>query len=91
MIARAASNGRQLVVTTNMDHPVGVLWAAFHAAQAARAGVLHGPCGLLTHPLFEPDEFSRELSVRNGVLIVPEGTGLGYDGMWDHLPWHPLV
>ena len=91
LIARAAASGRKLVVTTNMDHPVGVLWAAFHAARAAKAGVLHGPCGLLTHLLFEPDRFSTELSVRDRVLVVPNGPGLGYHEMWADLPWQPLV
>ena len=90
-VARAAATGRELVVTTNMDHPVGVLWAAYQAARAARAGVLHGPCGLLTHPLFEADKFSTKLSARDGVLGVPTGTGLGYDEWWAELPWHPLV
>ena len=87
VVAAAARSGRKLVVTTNMDHPVGQLWAAWHAARAASAGVLAGPCGLLTHTLFAEDEFSRRLSVSGGVLIGPPGTGLGYDDLVQALPW----
>ena len=87
VVAAAARSGRKLVVTTNMDHPVGQLWAAWHAARAASAGVLAGPCGLLTHTLFAEDEFSRRLSVSGGVLIGPPGTGLGFDDLVQALPW----
>jgi o-succinylbenzoate synthase len=89
-IAAAARSGRRLVITSNMDHPLGQLWAALHAARAACAGVLHGPCGLLTHGLFEPLPDFPSPRATNGVLEIPPGPGLGYDREWSALEWEPL-
>jgi DNA-binding Lrp family transcriptional regulator len=89
-IAAAARSGRRLVITSNMDHPLGQLWAALHAARAACAGVLHGPCGLLTHGLFEPLPDIPSPRATNGVLEIPPGPGLGYDREWSALKWEPL-
>ena len=72
-----------LAVTSNMDHPLGQLYAAWHAAtteQSPRA------CGLATHLLFDENEFSEILGA-GPVLRTPAGTGLGFDELLDKLPW----
>lgn len=90
----APQTGRRFVVTTNMDHPMGQLWAAWHAARVAEAGLLEGACGLLTHSLLEgaQEMFSGTLQVgQGGVLVPPPGLGLGYDAeQLDTLQWIPL-
>ncbi len=85
-------HGRQLVITSYLDHPIGQLVAAYVAAGAKQlAPDLVGVCGLLTHSVFEETPFSRRLSVQNGSLIPPKkGLGWGFDDLLEALPWEPL-
>ncbi len=89
LLAEAALRHRQRVVLTSyMDHPVG---QAFAAWEAGRLGLqvpgLPGVCGLQTHHLFEPDEFSELLGPWSPLFQAPEGTGLGFDDLLEKLPW----
>ena len=89
LLAEAALRHCQRVVLTSyMDHPVG---QAFAAWEAARLGLqfpgLPGVCGLQTHHLFEPDEFSEALGPWSPVFQAPAGTGLGFDDILETLPW----
>lgn len=87
----ALANNQRVVMTSYMDHPVG---QAFAAWEAARLGLqfpgLVGMCGLQTHHLFEPDEFTEALGPWSPEFKVPDGTGLGFDDMLDALPWTRL-
>lgn len=92
LLAEAAIQNRQRVVMTSyMDHPVGQTFAAW---EAARLGLqfpgLVGTCGLQTHHLFEPDEFTEMLGPWLPVFQPPAGTGLGFDDLLDALPWTRL-
>lgn len=84
----ALRNGQRVVMTSYMDHPVG---QAFAAWEAARLGLqfpgLAGLCGLQTHHLFEPDEFTEMLGPWSPVFQPPAGNGLGFDDLLDALPW----
>lgn len=89
LLAEAAlGNRQQVVLTSNMDHPLG---QAFAAWEAARLGLqfpgLPGICGLQTHHLFEPSEFSEALGPWSPVFRKPAGTGLGFDDFLEALPW----
>jgi O-succinylbenzoate synthase len=92
LLGEAAVRNRQRVVLTGyMDHPVG---QAFAAWEAARLGLqfpgLVGMCGLQTHHLFEPDEFTEMLGPWSPVFRVPDGNGLGFDDLLEALPWTRL-
>lgn len=80
------------VFTTVMDHPVGQLWAVYQAAEYYRDALpTEIPlCGLCTHLLFEPDPFIDQMGGMNPQVAVPAGTGLGFDGMLEALPWKKL-
>ena len=65
----------RLVITSYMDHAIGQCWAAYVAA--IHGAGLTGPAGLLTHELFESDDFSAALGRDGNVLRPPRGTGLG--------------
>ena len=80
------------VFTTVMDHPVGQLWAVYQAADYYRDALpTEIPlCGLCTHLLFEPDPFIDQMGGMNPQVAVPAGTGLGFDGMLEALPWKKL-
>lgn len=91
-----------VVFTSNMDHPLGQVFAAW---EAARYGGEKGEAGLLTHRLFEgEDQGLKGLAAGEGLrswqerlgemgpeLKVPGGTGLGFDDLLESLPWQPLV
>jgi O-succinylbenzoate synthase len=77
----------RFVITSAMDHPVGQLFAAW---EAARRFDQVDVCGLLTHPLFEPDAFLERMRSDGPFLLPPEGTGLGFDDLLEKLPWKRL-
>lgn len=92
LLAEAAlAHDQRVVLTGYMDHPLG---QAFAAWEAARLGLqfpgLVGMCGLQTHHLFEPDEFTEALGPWAPKFKVPSGTGLGFDDALDALPWTRL-
>lgn len=80
-----------LVVTSYMDHAIGQMFAAYEAAvlKIKYPDQLR-ECGLLTHNLFEGDEFFEAVSSKGPELVVPEGTGLGFDDQLEALPWKRL-
>lgn len=84
--------GKRVVFTSYLDHPIGQLYAALRGAEgAAILGDRLGDCGLVTHPLFEPDAFTERLAVDGSRLVPPPGTGLGCDDLLEDLPWKPLT
>lgn len=84
---------RRVVFTSNMDHPIGQLFAAREAAAYYNA---HPDqlevCGLATHVLFDPDPFIERMQCdAENRLIFPGGTGFGFDDLLESLPWQRLV
>ncbi len=73
-----------VVFTGYMDHPLGQMWAALEAARYAGEQRL---AGLLTHHLFEPDDFIEAVRSDGPQLLPPGGTGLGFDALLETLPW----
>jgi O-succinylbenzoate synthase len=78
---------REIVVTSYMDHPFGQLGAAYVAATHRTSD----RCGLMTHLLYEPNEFSELLSRDGARLVPPHGTGFGFDELLERLPWKRLT
>ena len=81
---------KRLVVTSYMDHPVGIAWAAYEAARMAAEGAQVDVCGLVTQHLYAPDDFSVVLGDPSPVFRPPSGTGLGFDDLIDRLEWKRL-
>ncbi len=81
---------RKLVITSNMDHPLGQCHAAWQAGSLASHGLRLGICGLQTHELFESNEFSERLGPAGPRFVSPGGTGLGFDDLLEELPWKRL-
>jgi L-Ala-D/L-Glu epimerase len=75
IVQSAAGAGIDAVVTTTIDSGVGIA-AALHLAAAAGA---NRACGLATAELLESDLTSRTPQARSGVMICPEGPGLGVE------------
>ena len=90
--ASALEMGKPLVFTSAMDHPIGQLWAAWNAAVAQKdhpGRVL--ACGLLSHGVYEANEFSDRLEAEGAVLLPPDRTGLGFDDLLEALEWKRLT
>ncbi len=73
LVSTAAAAGTDTVITTMMETEVGTA-AALHLAAAVTPG---RACGLDTLRLF--DGVQQNLTVRNGFINLPDGTGLGAD------------
>jgi O-succinylbenzoate synthase len=80
------SQEKEIVVTSYMDHPVGQLGAAFIAAKHATSP----RCGLVTHVLYDGNEFSEQLAIEGMRLVPPAGSGIGFDDALERLPWRRL-
>ncbi|GAA5129996.1 hypothetical protein JIN84_04080 [Luteolibacter yonseiensis] len=87
----AISHSQRVVMTSYMDHPLGQAFAAWEAARLElQFPGLVGLCGLQTHHLFEPDEFSEALGPWSPDFKIPDGMGLGFDDLLAALPWTRL-
>jgi len=74
--------GKELVVTSYLDHPLGTAAAAWTAASLGVTAA-----GLLTYSSYMPDRFSAKLATRQGRLLTPKGTGFGWDQELATLEW----
>lgn len=87
----AGEGVRNLVVTSYMDHAIGQMYAAYEAALLkTKCPELVRACGLLTHELFERNDFFEAIKSKGPKLMSPGGTGLGFDEQLDRLPWKKL-
>jgi len=89
----AVSNGRNVVVTSYMDHPIGQCYAAYTAGLLDQKylGLVHERCGLMTHGLYEPTAFTERLGQKSPQWKSPHGgTGLGFDDLLEVLDWESL-
>lgn len=87
----AAGSGQQVVVTSYMEHPLGQCFAAWEAAKLnVQFPGLVGICGLQTHHIFTPCDFSERLGRWSPHFKSPGGTGLGFDDLLERLPWKRL-
>lgn len=76
IIQAAAERGMSSVITSTIEAGIG-LAAALHLAAASPAVTLE--CGLATLDLVIDDLVINHLAVRNGLLAVPAGAGLGIE------------
>lgn len=88
LLDRLHSQRKRVVFTSYMDHPLGQTYAAWQAALAAKAYPdLIDTCGLITHGLFEPNEFANVLGPASPVYKISDGSGLGFDNELVSMPW----
>jgi o-succinylbenzoate synthase len=87
----AVQHNQRVVMTSYMDHPVGQTFAAWEAARLElQFPGLVGLCGLQTHHLFEPNDFTEALGPWSPDFKEPDGNGLGFTELLDALPWTRL-
>jgi len=91
LVIRAREKTVRVVFTSYMDHPVGQMYAAYEAARAFELMPdAVDTCGLVTHRLFEGDDFCQSIESQGPNLESPRGTGLGFDELLESLPWKKL-
>ena len=87
----AIANHQRVILTSYMDHPVGQAFAAWEASRLElQFPGLVDLCGLQTHHLFEPNEWTEALGAWTPEFHVPEGTGIGFDDLLASQPWSRL-
>ena len=92
IVKSATANGQKVVFTSYMDHPLGQSYAAWKAGLAASLSPSDTElCGLITHGLFQPNEFTECLGDPSPQFIPAAGTGLGFDVLLKNLEWKPLT
>lgn len=84
-----APRAERIVVTSYMDHPIGQFGAAFIAA--AHADSIDPRCGLMTHVLYESNDFIEGIRTDGARLLPQCGTGIGFDDLLERLPWKTLA
>jgi o-succinylbenzoate synthase len=87
--------GRNMLVTSYMDHPVGQCYAAYCAGMlnANYPDLINNRCGLMTHELFEANAFTERMGKASPVWPSSFGckeSGLGFDDLFDGLDWEIL-
>lgn len=76
----AKMNGLKMVVTTNLDHALGVMSAAWEAALLHRKHPeMLKDCGLISHQDFRDDGFFSKIQVSGPQLIPPTSPGFGFE------------
>lgn len=86
-------DGRRLIFTSYLDHPLGQLSGLYIAASIFKEKPHSvSECGFLTHHAYEPTEFSRAFR-HQGSRLIPslEGCGFGYDQLLHQLEWTELT
>lgn len=86
-------NGRRLVFTSYLDHPIGQLAGLYSASLVLknRPDIL-SDCGFLTHHAYEQNLFSQRFLTKGSQLIPSTaGTGFGYDEYLENLEWGSLT
>lgn len=87
----AQLTGRNVVVTSYMDHPVGQCYAAYCAGVMKNkySGLVNERCGLMTHGLYKETEFTNRMgSVSPSWECDPRGSGLGFDDLLENIDWN---
>jgi O-succinylbenzoate synthase len=82
----ARALGASICVTSYLDHPVGQAGAALEAARLAR-NLKFTDCGLVSHFSYAANEFSELLNKSGPQFIAPEGTGIGFDELFEKQDW----
>ena len=81
----------KVVVTSSLDHPVGVA----HACNVASDLKKNYPnmvldCGLLSLRAYKPSEFFGRILTTGPYFSGVNGTGVGFDDLLQRIEWTPI-
>ncbi len=81
----------RFVVTSSMDHPVGMAHAMLVAGEVKKlypAKLLE--CGGLSQHVYWPNEFTKEMVIKGPCLVQIKGHGIGFDELFKKTEWVAL-
>ena len=79
---------KKMFVTSYMDHSVGQMFAAVEAAryQQEEPQLFYG-AGLLSHLVYEKEEFCEQFKMQGPRFVPPSGVGIGFDELLKKRSW----
>jgi o-succinylbenzoate synthase len=81
-------HGKQFVVTSYLDHPVGQVMAAYHAQSLDLKFPHNAMChGLLSHHVYEQTSYSTQLAEKGPAFTFPQGNGVGFEDLLREEEW----
>jgi len=84
-------SGRDFLVTSYLDHPLGQVSAAYVAAKLHQKYPTKCQiCGLLSNYVYLPNAFSKSNAALTPEFLIPQGTGFGFDNLLNKLNWKKL-
>jgi O-succinylbenzoate synthase len=87
-IHRAKTYNLKMVVTSSLDHPVGVIHSALVASEIKKEfpnQLLD--CGCLSIKSYRPNEFSTKIMTQGPYFTQVNGYGIGFDQVIEGLTW----
>lgn len=78
----------KILVTSYMDHPVGQCHAAISSQDIDRDSLLGLGCA--SHLVFEKNEYSERLQLKNSIFKEQDGLGIGFDDLLMKESWKKL-
>lgn len=88
-VQRAQAHKLKIVVTSSMDHPVGVMHSLSVAADLKRdhPDLLCDTIGCLSLSVYRSNEFNREIKTQGPFILSTIGSGIGFDSILERLEW----
>lgn len=83
--------GLKMVVSSSLDHPVGIAHACAQASELKKFypnRVLD--CGCLSMRTYKPNEFSTQIQTTGPFLKDIRGSGIGFDDLFNRIEWTPV-
>lgn len=90
-VERFAKHNLKIVVTSSMDHPVGIAHAGLVAQEIKRDHpTLLLDCGILSHRIYSMNHYSNMLKVQGPYFIGVDGVGIGFNNLLEKENWKAL-
>ena len=92
VVEQANRGNLKICVTSSMDHPVGMVHSLRVASELKKlwpARVIE--CGCLTHHLYWPNDFTKEMIIQGPCLVQVNGLGIGFDQLFKTVEWTPVT
>lgn len=91
-LAQAVERNMKIVVTSALDHAVGIAHACFVAGELKKNfSTLVLDSGCLSNKIYRANEFTPSMEIRGPYLLEVPGTGIGFDKVLEKLTWEQLA